>query len=69
MDEWEIDLHAILEKGGIDITQDSLRDIKTRRYWVCVAFDTATRSIVGLKLSDSPTANDAKAVLWMAMRD
>jgi putative transposase len=36
---------------------------------VCVAFDTASRSIVGLKLSKSPTAEDAKAVLWMAMRD
>jgi putative transposase len=39
------------------------------RYWVCVAFDTASRSILGLKLSTKPNADDAKAVLWMAMRD
>ncbi|KJZ17471.1 hypothetical protein TW80_17065, partial [Loktanella sp. S4079] len=69
MDEWEIDLIALLKKGGFDISKDSVRDIETGRYWVCVAFDTATRSIVGLKLSRSQTAEDAKAVLWMAMRD
>jgi putative transposase len=69
MDEWLIDLVAILAKAGIDLSQDILRDIETGRYWVCVAFDTASRSIVGLKLSRSPTAEDAKAVLWMAMRD
>lgn len=69
MDEWELDLIAILKKSGFDISQNSVRDIETGRYWVCVAFDTASRSIVGLKLSDKPTAEDAKAVLWMAMRD
>lgn len=69
MDEWEIDLMAILKKGGFDISNNDVRDIETGRYWVCVAFDTASRSIVGLKLSKSPTAEDAKAVLWMAMRD
>ncbi|MGH1466567.1 MAG: DDE-type integrase/transposase/recombinase [Cognatishimia sp.] len=69
MDEWEIDLIAILKKGGFDISKNDVRDIETGRYWVCVAFDTASRSIVGLKLSKSPTAEDAKAVLWMAMRD
>ncbi|MBU3034101.1 DDE-type integrase/transposase/recombinase [Tritonibacter mobilis] len=69
MDEWEIDLIALLKKGGYDIGQDTVRDLATGRYWVCVAFDTASRSIVGLKLSKSPTADDAKAVLWMAMRD
>jgi putative transposase len=69
MDEWQIDLMAILRKAGIDLSQDSLREIETVRYWVCVAFDTASRSIIGLKLSKNPTAEDAKAVLWMAMRD
>lgn len=69
MDEWEIDLIALLKKSGFNISQDGVRDIETGRYWVCVAFDTASRSIVGLKLSRSPTAEDAKAVLWMAMRD
>ncbi len=69
MDEWEIDLIALLKKGGYDFSQANVRDLETGRYWVCVAFDTASRSILGLKLSQSPTAEDAKAVLWMAMRD
>lgn len=69
MDEWEIDLIAILQKGGIDIAHNSIRDLELGRYWVCVAFDTASRSIIGLKLSKNPVAEDAKAVLWMAMRD
>ncbi|OCX60450.1 hypothetical protein BFP70_17730 [Thioclava sp. SK-1] len=69
MDEWEIDLIALLNKSGYDISQDNVRDLETGRYWVCVAFDTASRSILGLKLSRSPTSEDAKAVLWMAMRD
>ena len=69
MDEWEIDLIAILQHGGFDITQSSVRDLKLGRYWVCAALDTASRSLVGLKISRSPSADDAKAVLWMAMRD
>ncbi|MBO9434041.1 DDE-type integrase/transposase/recombinase [Ruegeria sp. R13_0] len=69
MDEWEIDLIALLNKSGYDISQDNVRDLETGRYWVCVAFDAASRSILGLKLSRSPTSEDAKAVLWMAMRD
>ncbi|MGB1179476.1 MAG: DDE-type integrase/transposase/recombinase, partial [Lentibacter algarum] len=69
MDEWEIDLIAVLKQHDLDISQSSLRDLVTARYWVCIAIDTASRSIVGLKLSKSPTAEDAKAVLWMAMRN
>ncbi|WP_170327995.1 DDE-type integrase/transposase/recombinase [Ruegeria arenilitoris] len=69
MDEWEIDLMSILKSAGIDITHTSLRDLELGRYWVCVAMDTASRSILGLKLSTAPSAEDAKAVIWMAMRD
>jgi len=69
MDEWEIDLMSILKGAGIDITHPSLRDLELGRYWVCVAMDTASRSILGLKLSNAPSAEDAKAVIWMAMRD
>lgn len=69
MDEWEIDLMSILKSAGIDITHTSLRDLELGRYWVCVAMDTASRSILGLKLSTKPSAEDAKAVIWMAMRN
>lgn len=69
MDEWQIDLMAILNEAGIDFTNEKFRDLEIGRYWVCVAMDTATRSILGLKLSRQPCAEDAKSVLWMAMRD
>ncbi|MES0863265.1 hypothetical protein ABLN87_12995 [Ruegeria sp. SCPT10] len=69
MDEWQIDLMAILAEAGIDFTNDSLRDVEIGRYWICAALDTASRSILGLKLSRQPSSEDAKAVLWMAMRD
>lgn len=36
---------------------------------LCAAIDVASRSILGLKLSTKPSAEDAKAVVWMAMRD
>ena len=51
MDEWQIDLMAILNEAGIDFTNEKFRDLEIGRYWVCVAMDTATRSILGLKLS------------------
>lgn len=69
MDEWEIDLMAILAAGGFDISDARLRDLSLGRYWVCVAFDTATRSILALKLSKAPCVEDALATIWMAMRD
>jgi len=69
MDEWQIDLMAILVSSGVDFSDQQFRDLEIGRYWVCVALDTATRSILGLKLSSTPTAADAKAVVWMAMRD
>ena len=69
MDEWEMDLMAQLKAAGADVSDPSLRDIEFGRYWVCVAMDTGSRTILGLRLSVKPNAMDAKSVLWMAMRD
>lgn len=69
MDEWEIDLMAILAGAGLDVTQSSLRDLAIGRYWICVALDAATRSILAVKLSTAPSVADALATVWMAMRD
>lgn len=69
MDEWEIDLMAILAGAGVDVTQSSLRDLAVGRYWICVAVDAATRSILAVKLSASPSVAGALATVWMAMRD
>lgn len=69
MDEWEIDLMSIFQNAKIDITQPNLRDVVLGRYWVCAAIDASTRSVLGLKLSEQNSVANAKAVLWMAMRD
>ncbi len=69
MDEWEIDLMAILAAAGIDIGDTRLRDLAIGRYWICVAFDAASRSILAVKLSKAPSVEDALATIWMAMRD
>ena len=68
MDEWEIDLMAILAAAGIDISDMRLRDLAIGRYWICVAFDAASRSILAVKLSKAPCVEDALATIWMAMR-
>lgn len=69
MDEWEIDLMAILAAAGIDISDARLRDLAIGRYWICVAFDAASRSILVVKLSKAPSVEDALSTIWMAMRD
>ncbi|MGB0660933.1 MAG: integrase catalytic domain-containing protein [Mangrovicoccus sp.] len=69
IDEWEIDLIAILKSSGADFSGPAFRELETGRYWICVAMDAATRSVLGMKLSLRPCVEDATAVLWMAMRD
>lgn len=69
MDEWKIDLMAILGAGEIDVTGPQFRELEIGRYWVCAAMDVATRSLLGIKLSLEPSVADAKEVLWMAMQD
>jgi len=69
IDEWEIDLIAILKSGGVDVSGPAFRDLETGRYWICVAMDAASRCILGIKLSRKPSVEDAKAVLLMAMQD
>lgn len=69
MDEWEIDLMSIVVAAGIDITDARLRDLAISRYWICVAFDAASRSILAVKLSKAPCVEDALATIWMAMRE
>ncbi|MDX8350248.1 hypothetical protein SLH49_19830 [Cognatiyoonia sp. IB215446] len=44
-------------------------ELHCMRHALCVAFGTASRSILGLKLSNSPAVADSKAVLRMSVRD
>lgn len=69
MDEWKIDLIAILEAAGIEPTADQRRDMALGRYYLCVAIDCATRCILGIKLAKAASTVDALATLWLALTD
>ena len=69
MDEWQVDLIAILEAAGIEPTADQRRDMALGRYFLCVAIDCATRCILGIKLANSASTSDALATLWLALID
>lgn len=69
MDEWKIDLIAILEAVGIEPTPDQRREMALGRYFLCVAIDCATRCILGIKLAKTASTADALATLWLALRD
>ena len=69
IDEWQIDLLAIMHKNNVDISDLGLRDLMTGRYYLCVAIDVATRCIVGMKLSPNQSPDTAKSVVWMAMKN
>lgn len=69
MDEWKVDLIAILEAAGIEPTADQRRDMALGRYFLSVAIDCATRCVLGIKLADSASTADALATLWLALTD
>ncbi|MBL3609013.1 DDE-type integrase/transposase/recombinase [Rhodovulum sulfidophilum] len=69
MDEWQIDLIAMLEEAGIDVRDPKFDDLRTGRFWVCVAIDAATRVILAIKMARTPSHETALATLWLAMRN
>lgn len=69
MDEWQIDLIAMLEEAGIDVSDPKFDDLRTGRFWVCVAIDAATRVILAIKMARTPSHETALATLWLAMRN
>lgn len=69
MDEWEMDLIALLVKAGVDVTQQSLRDIGKKRYWLYAIIDCSTRCVLAIKLAENPNLDDALATVWMAMQN
>ncbi|EEX14794.1 integrase, catalytic domain [Citreicella sp. SE45] len=69
MDEWQIDLIAMLEEAGIDVSKPKFDELRTGRFWVCVAIDAATRVILAIKMARTPSHETALATLWLAMRN
>lgn len=69
MDHWEVHLQGILVAVGL---WDRLNRAQRRaigRMHLCVAIDVATRAILGMHLSETPTAADALAVVRMMVSD
>lgn len=69
MDEWQIDLLAYLEGAGIDVSDPKFDELRTGRFWMCVAIDAATRVILAIKVARTPNVEAALATLWLAMRN
>lgn len=69
MDEWQIDLLTFLESAGIDVSDPKFDELRTGRFWMCVAIDAATRVILAIKVARTPNFETALATLWLAMRN
>ena len=69
MDEWQIDLLTFLEDAGIDVSDPKFDELRTGRFWMCVAIDAATRVILAIKVAKAPNVETALATLWLAMRN
>ncbi|SIO39444.1 putative transposase [Rhodovulum sp. ES.010] len=81
MDEWEVDLITIMSDTGLlaHLDDEELRSLgfldskgkprKTFRMWLSVAICAASRCIVGMRLSTTPTAANAVKTLEMVVRD
>lgn len=69
MDEWRIDLMTILQDAKVleGLSSEQQREIRSRRYWVCVAVDVASRVILGMKLAAGVSAELAIETLEMVV--
>lgn len=74
-DEWEADVISLMAEGGLfhHLTDEEKKklglDKKKARWWITVAICCATRCIVGMVISRTPTSQSALKVIEMMMRD
>ena len=75
LDTWKIDLIALLVESGLlhGISENDLQSLgltgKKKRWHLTVASCATTRCIVGMRLSQTPTAYTTVQVIDMIMRD
>lgn len=71
MDEWEVSLMVLAIDAGIWETLDASQKaaVERTKCWICVAICAATRCIVGMTLSRSPSGENALATLRMVVSD
>lgn len=69
MDHWEVHLQSILVAVGLWERLNRAQRRAIGRMHLCVAIDVATRAILGMHLSETPTTADALAVVRMMVSD
>jgi putative transposase len=71
LDEWELPLQTLLVESGAwrKMTKKQRKAVERARLWVSVAIDVATRCILGMLLSLTPTANLAVRTIAMMFAD
>lgn len=71
IDEWKIDLFFLLSQGDLldGLTIEQVADLKKRRWFLCVAIDVATRSILGLRADQTASSRNAISTLEMVVSD
>jgi putative transposase len=69
MDHWTVNLMNILVAVGLWAKLNRQQRRRIARMHLCVAIDCATKVILGMHLSETPTTADALAVLRMMVSD
>lgn len=71
MDDWEIDLMTLFGKSGAfdGLPEPDRCRFDVGRRWLCVAVDSATRVILGFRITDKPSTPAALETLRMATED
>lgn len=69
IDEWRINLMTIIQDIGLyeTLTLEQQKELRSRRYWACVAIDVRTRIILGMRVAPSVSANLALETLEMVV--
>jgi putative transposase len=69
IDEWRINLMTIIQDIGMleSLTPEQEEELRSRRFWACVAIDARTRVILGMMVAPSVSASLAKETLEMVV--
>ena len=71
LDEWNISLQTLTINSGVweTLSPEQKLNVPRNRWWLSVAMDVASRCILGMQLSPTPTAALAVKTLKMAVSD
>jgi len=71
IDEWKVDVLTLLDEIGVleGISDATRRTLETKRLWLYLGIDCATRCVVGMHLCENPNGKDAVKLLSLITRD